>query len=56
MPYEDYVLIIDLNKNKFSKLNGHRCFIANAVVYQNNKKQSILLSAGMDHRICFDKV
>ena len=33
MPYEDYIILVDIKKYIYSKLLGHRCFIANSVVF-----------------------
>lgn len=56
MPYEDYVILVDLTRLKYAKIVGHRCFIANSVIYKNDFNSLVFLSGGMDHRICFDKI
>jgi hypothetical protein len=38
MPYEDYVILVDLKEKKYVRLTGHRCFVANCIVFENQKK------------------
>lgn len=35
LPYEDYVIIVNLTKGQYTKVIGHRCFTANSVIYKN---------------------
>lgn len=53
MPYENYIIIFNLHTNKYCKLRGHKSFIANAT-YEASADR--IITAGMDHRICFMKV
>src|SRR5690242_12473075 len=48
MFYDNYVLIYDLNANKYCKLIGHRSFVANVAF---DPQEQLIVSAGMDHRI-----
>lgn len=50
MPYENYIIVYNLATNTYCKLKGHKSFVANATF---SSKDSKLISAGMDHRICF---
>jgi len=35
LPYEDYAILINLGQKQYTKLIGHRCFIANSAIYKN---------------------
>ena len=53
MPYEDYLWIIDLTRQKYIKLIAHRCFVADSLLIKTRKNKIIVFSCGMDHRLCF---
>lgn len=35
LPYEDYAILVNLGQKQYTKLIGHRCFIANSAIYKN---------------------
>lgn len=53
MPYENHIVLYNLNNNTYCKMRGHRSYIA-GVHY--SPKDSRIITAGMDHCICFMKV
>jgi hypothetical protein len=53
MPYENYAILFNLHAGKYCKLRGHKSFIANATY---EPRADRIITAGMDHRICFIKV
>lgn len=48
MVYDNYVLLYNVDGNKFCKLTGHRSFVATALL---DEQEQMVVSAGMDHRI-----
>jgi len=53
MPYEDYLWVIDLTRQKYIKLIAHKCFVADSLLLKTAKNKIIVFSFGMDHRLCF---
>lgn len=35
LPYEDYAILINLGQKQYTKLIGHKCFIANSAIFKN---------------------
>lgn len=55
MPYENDLLLFNLHRKEVIKFSGHRSYIANTI-YHNDKKEDILITCGMDHRISLLKI
>ena len=53
MVHDNYVILYELNQRKYCKLTGHRSFISNVGF---DKKEEMLVSGGMDHRISLAKI
>lgn len=53
MPYENYIILFNLHTNKYCKMRGHKSFVG-GVAYEGSSDR--IITAGMDHRICFVKV
>jgi hypothetical protein len=53
MPYENYLLAYNLSNDRYCKLRGHKSYIAAAAYHEGDDR---IVTAGMDHRICFMKV